>query len=470
MVDLQTESAEQPPPPPFKRDHPQLQLLRWGCPVLFVALLGFVIFVAAHFKPPTARLQPLPTPKPDGWAGSSSALSNVRMNWDVAGIWAVIGAAVLAAVWANDNPPRAKALWVRVSMRARWLNFYLHQGVRLLQPAAKVAAAEAPPVVLSTSLSAATGARREVRRAAAELRRRRRPAAAHVVGVDDGGGVGIRNEERVECASDAKPEDADAVGSDDAALEGGGDTRLDYYNVEAAAVSPMPASVGGAPMGGLNQLGSGVWPRGGDDRAAADAAGAGAQNAAAAGAELEAGAAPSSTALSDAATTALSDAPSTAEEERDDLAVAAARSRVAFSVQAQQERVHVLRLRPGADLLGELRCYVSRADLRAAYIVTCVGSLSLATLRFAGRREAATRAGPFEICSLVGTLGAGAAPHLHVSLFDGEGAALGGHVLEGCTVHTTAEIVLGECAQLAFTRPADAETTYDELLATRLAP
>ena len=138
--------------------------------------------------------------------------------------------------------------------------------------------------------------------------------------------------------------------------------------------------------------------------------------------------------------------------------------RVAFTEWSAMH-AHVLRLRPGADLLAELRELAAREHLHAACVLTCVGSLTRATLRFANQRDAAVREGPFEICSLVGTFGTSAEPHLHVSLSDGSGAMLGGHVLEGCTVYTTAEIVVGEFDGLAFERPIDPQTTYDELVA-----
>jgi predicted DNA-binding protein with PD1-like motif len=141
---------------------------------------------------------------------------------------------------------------------------------------------------------------------------------------------------------------------------------------------------------------------------------------------------------------------------------------VAFAARATA-LVHVLRLRPGADLLVELREYVARAGLRASFVITCVGSLTRATLRYANQSEAAVVTGHFEICSLVGTMGRDALPHLHISLSDGKGAMVGGgHVLEGCTIYTTAEVVLGECGEgLTFTRPVDPETTWDELHASK---
>jgi predicted DNA-binding protein with PD1-like motif len=52
--------------------------------------------------------------------------------------------------------------------------------------------------------------------------------------------------------------------------------------------------------------------------------------------------------------------------------------------------------------------------------------------------------GKFEIVSLTGTLSVGC-HHLHVAIADSTGAVFGGHLLPGCVVRTTAEIVLVRC-------------------------
>jgi predicted DNA-binding protein with PD1-like motif len=129
-------------------------------------------------------------------------------------------------------------------------------------------------------------------------------------------------------------------------------------------------------------------------------------------------------------------------------------------------RAHAFRLLPGDDLKRELIAHAGRHGLRAAAIVTCVGSLTAATLRFAGRPEATALPGPFEIVALVGTLGGGAA-HLHATLADADGRTVGGHLTDGCPVRTTAEVVLVELPGLAFGRELDAATGYRELVVTR---
>jgi len=72
--------------------------------------------------------------------------------------------------------------------------------------------------------------------------------------------------------------------------------------------------------------------------------------------------------------------------------------------------------------------------------------------------------GHFEIVSLVGTLSAGGGAHLHLSVSDSTGRTLGGYLLDGCRVYTTAEIVLGTLPELQFARKTDATFGYQELV------
>lgn len=121
-----------------------------------------------------------------------------------------------------------------------------------------------------------------------------------------------------------------------------------------------------------------------------------------------------------------------------------------------------VRLRPGDDLRLALEALVTQAGVEAAAIMTCVGSLRQADLRLADESLPGPMAGPFEIVSLVGTLGRGGA-HLHVALADATGRVIGGHIRPGCIVHTTAEVVIGVMPALTFDRTFDAATGFDEL-------
>ena len=81
-------------------------------------------------------------------------------------------------------------------------------------------------------------------------------------------------------------------------------------------------------------------------------------------------------------------------------------------------RTIALRLGPGADLKAELLALAAREGVRAGWVLTCVGS----------RRT------------------------------------VGGHLAEGCTVRTTAEVVLAADDRLVFARELDPATGYDELV------
>jgi hypothetical protein len=72
-----------------------------------------------------------------------------------------------------------------------------------------------------------------------------------------------------------------------------------------------------------------------------------------------------------------------------------------------------------------------------------------------------------EILSLAGTVafdGARSSSHLHMALSTGTGQVLGGHVAAGCTVRTTAEVLLALLPGWAFTREPDAATGFEELV------
>jgi hypothetical protein len=129
-------------------------------------------------------------------------------------------------------------------------------------------------------------------------------------------------------------------------------------------------------------------------------------------------------------------------------------------------RTIAVRLTPGVDLKAELTRLTQAHALAAGCILTCVGSLSQARLRMpgaAGEPEVvATFDEPLEIVSLTGTLCADGL-HIHIALSRRDGACVGGHLVEGCLVHTTAELVIGDVPDAEFHRPSDPATGYNEL-------
>jgi uncharacterized protein len=125
-------------------------------------------------------------------------------------------------------------------------------------------------------------------------------------------------------------------------------------------------------------------------------------------------------------------------------------------------KTFALRLTPGQDLKTELQAFTQDHDLQAGFILTAVGSLQHAQLRFAGQSVATSLPGPWEIVSLVGTL-CQSGLHLHIALANAQGEVRGGHLMPGCLIHTTAEIVLGEGESSRFVRVLDLQTGYLEL-------
>lgn len=132
------------------------------------------------------------------------------------------------------------------------------------------------------------------------------------------------------------------------------------------------------------------------------------------------------------------------------------------SARSTRQTIYALRLKPGQDLRVELERFAKLRGIRAGYIITCVGSLNHATLRLANQSESSRFEGKLEIVSLVGTL-APAGPHLHLSVSDNTGKTIGGHLVAGCPIYTTAEIIIGEAEDLQFTREQDAASGYQEL-------
>ncbi len=123
---------------------------------------------------------------------------------------------------------------------------------------------------------------------------------------------------------------------------------------------------------------------------------------------------------------------------------------------------YTIRLKPHQDLKAELTLFAKQHQMKAAFIATCVGSLEQINIRYANQRSGTQQLGHFEIVSLVGTFNENSA-HLHLSVSDSTGKTVGGHLLEGNMIYTTAEVVIGELADVEFARALDATYGYKEL-------
>ena len=133
-------------------------------------------------------------------------------------------------------------------------------------------------------------------------------------------------------------------------------------------------------------------------------------------------------------------------------------------------KVVPLRLRPGDDLRQTLEAWMGeQQEEQAGCLISAVGSLSVAQLRFAGAAEAMVIHGELEILSLSGTLSPDGA-HLHVAIAGSNGTVIGGHLCAGSLVRTTAELVIGLLPEWRFSRELDPATGYPELRISPQAP
>jgi predicted DNA-binding protein with PD1-like motif len=126
-------------------------------------------------------------------------------------------------------------------------------------------------------------------------------------------------------------------------------------------------------------------------------------------------------------------------------------------------RFYALRLKPGQDVVAELRKFVDANNLKAVSIVSVVGSLTKALLRHANTGVWSEISGHFEIVSLVGTIDE-KGEHLHISLSDRTGKTTGAHFGLGSSVYTTAEITLAEFPDLSFRRELCSQSGWEELI------
>ncbi len=125
-----------------------------------------------------------------------------------------------------------------------------------------------------------------------------------------------------------------------------------------------------------------------------------------------------------------------------------------------------IRLPPGADLRPALETLLRQHGADAAYVLQGIGSLSVAQLRLAGRPAPTELRGDLEILTLAGSLSPDGA-HLHMSVADADGRVTGGHACAGCTVRTTAEILVALLPQHRFRRMLDDATGFPELSIAR---
>ncbi|HEY7507376.1 MAG TPA: PPC domain-containing DNA-binding protein, partial [Nitrososphaera sp.] len=97
---------------------------------------------------------------------------------------------------------------------------------------------------------------------------------------------------------------------------------------------------------------------------------------------------------------------------------------------------YTFRLAPGQDLFDSVQAFVMEQHVEAGCILSGVGSLRQAAIRLANREYISEYEGPLEIVSITGTVSVHGS-HLHISISDGDGKTIGGHLEPGCKIYTT---------------------------------
>lgn len=123
---------------------------------------------------------------------------------------------------------------------------------------------------------------------------------------------------------------------------------------------------------------------------------------------------------------------------------------------------YTFRLKSGQDLFGEIEAFIGEKQIEAGCVLSGVGSLHRATVRLANRDVPSEYEGHYEIVSLTGTVSVHGS-HLHISFSDGDGKTIGGHLVAGCKIYTTAEIVIAVFEDVIYKREFAEDSGYEEL-------
>lgn len=121
------------------------------------------------------------------------------------------------------------------------------------------------------------------------------------------------------------------------------------------------------------------------------------------------------------------------------------------------------RLHRGDDLLKSIQTLAKDQHIGAGVVLSAVGCISKGMVRDASGVTLRQIDAPCEIVSLNGTVSA-IRCHLHIALSREDLSTVGGHLVEGCIINTTCELVIGVLDGWEIATEFDAETGYDELI------
>lgn len=131
-------------------------------------------------------------------------------------------------------------------------------------------------------------------------------------------------------------------------------------------------------------------------------------------------------------------------------------------VESKLGRIIFARLSEGEDLLETINLAAKQSNVETG-MFTLIGALKKATVGFyrKGKHETINIDEPLEIVSCIGNISLKEGKpfaHAHIALSDEKGEVKGGHVMTGCIVGATGELVLIEAADVRLRRKLDEKT------------
>ena len=126
-------------------------------------------------------------------------------------------------------------------------------------------------------------------------------------------------------------------------------------------------------------------------------------------------------------------------------------------------KCHCVRLHRGDDLMLSIKELCREKHIAAGVVLSAVGCISEGRVRDASGVTIREIRDHCEIVSLDGTVSAQRC-HLHISLSKEDLSTIGGHLVSGCIINTTCELVIAELPGVRFGVEEDPETGYDELI------
>ena len=126
-------------------------------------------------------------------------------------------------------------------------------------------------------------------------------------------------------------------------------------------------------------------------------------------------------------------------------------------------KTYAVRLRRGMDLAQSIEAFCVQNSIKAGVVLSGVGCVTKARVRDASGVTIVDIDEHMEIVSLMGTVSEKRC-HLHVSFAKEDLSVIGGHLVSGCIINTTCELVIGELENTVYDVEFDEETGYKELV------